>query len=320
MFSCRAVLGSSFPDDVAQDLAVTLGRDRQPVLKIPGGQTAFAGVVAQLDIAVFQRLPVGRADDRQQHAGAGPVRQNIPVDVERDRMGRGRAPFQHVEPPRIVGEMHANMVGHEIENKPEIALLQCGAQPLEAGIAAKLGIDPGMIDDVIAMGAALARFHEGRCVEMRDPERPQVGDDGGRGVEIEIRRELHAVSRDRDGRRHQRRRRQNTAHGEIELLGLAAPDWRARRSRLDVWGDMIGKIGQQMQPLRRHLGASARSADRYRRQSLGQRRRPRAGERSLASVSREAPAPAPAVSSLPGHYACPNPAPRIERFFEPMDR
>ena len=90
----------------------------------------------------------------------------LPVDVERGRMRRGRAPFQHVEPPRIVGEMHADMVGDEIEDQAEIVLLQRRAQPLEAGLAAELRIELGVIDDVVAVGAALARLHEGRGIEM----------------------------------------------------------------------------------------------------------------------------------------------------------
>jgi len=90
----------------------------------------------------------------------GAVRQQVPVDIERYRVRRGRTPFQHVEPPWIVGEMHADMVGNEIENQTEVVLLQRPAQSLEAGIAAKLRIDLGMIDDVIAVGTALARLHE----------------------------------------------------------------------------------------------------------------------------------------------------------------
>ena len=50
----RSVLRSRFLDDHAQDFAITLRRDRQPVLEIPGRKTAFAGVVAQFDLAVFQ--------------------------------------------------------------------------------------------------------------------------------------------------------------------------------------------------------------------------------------------------------------------------
>ena len=102
-------------------------------------------------------------------------------------MRRGLAPFQHVEPPRIVGKMHADMIGHEIEDQAEIVLLQRRTQPFEAGLAAKLGIELGVIDNVVAMGAALARLHEGRGIEMRDAERLQIGDDGGGGVEVEIR-------------------------------------------------------------------------------------------------------------------------------------
>ena len=102
-------------------------------------------------------------------------------------MRRRGSPFQHVEPPRIVGKMHADMVGHEIEDQPEIMPFQRRTQPFKTGLAAKLGIELGVIDDVVTMRAALARLHEGRGIEMRDPQRPQIRDHGGGGVEIEIR-------------------------------------------------------------------------------------------------------------------------------------
>jgi len=47
-------------------------------------------------------------------------------------------------------------LGTKYENQTEVVLLQRPAQSLEAGIAAKLRIDLGMIDDVIAVGTALA--------------------------------------------------------------------------------------------------------------------------------------------------------------------
>ena len=92
-------------------------------------------------------------------------------------MRRGRSPFQHVEPPGIVGEVHADMVGHEIEDQAEIVLPQRLAETREAGFAAELRIELGVIDDVIAVRAALARLHERRGVEMGDAERLQVGHD-----------------------------------------------------------------------------------------------------------------------------------------------
>src|ERR1700684_1994153 len=104
-------------------------------------------------------------------------------------MGGALAPFQRIEPPRIIGEMHPDMVGDEIKDQAEIVALQHRAQALESGLAAELGIELGMVDDVVAVGAALARLHEWRCVEMSDAERLQIGNNGGSGVEIEIRRE-----------------------------------------------------------------------------------------------------------------------------------
>ncbi len=103
-------------------------------------------------------------------------------------MRRGRTPLQHVEPPGIIVVVHADMVGHEVENQSEIVLPQHGAQPLEAFLAAELRIELSVVGDVIAMRAALAGPHEGRGIEMGDAERLQVGHHGRGGVEIEIRR------------------------------------------------------------------------------------------------------------------------------------
>ena len=122
--SRRVIFGARFPYDTAQNLAVTLRRDRQPVFEIPGRKTSLIAIIAEFDIAFFQRLAIGRTDDRQQHAAARSIRQYVPVDVERHRVRRGRTPFQHVEPPWIVGEMHPDMVGNEIENQAEVVPLQ----------------------------------------------------------------------------------------------------------------------------------------------------------------------------------------------------
>src|ERR1700722_18876757 len=87
-----------------------------------------------------------------------------------------------------------------------------------------------MVDDIVTMGAALARLHERRGIEMGDAQRFQIGNNGRGGVEIEIRRELQAVGGDRDGRRHYRgSRRQNTDQGGNELSAaapqIAVPAW-----------------------------------------------------------------------------------------------
>src|SRR5689334_10867524 len=121
------------------------------MLEIPGGKAALVGIVAQLDLAALQRLAIGRAEDRQQHAAAGAIGQLIPVDVEGDRMRRSLPPFQHVEPPGIVGEMHTDMVGYEVDDETEIVCPKCLAQPGEAGFTAKLWTELAVVDSVVAV-------------------------------------------------------------------------------------------------------------------------------------------------------------------------
>src|SRR4051794_33582600 len=102
-------------------------------------------------------------------------------------MRRRRPPFQHVEPPWIVGKMYPDMVGHEIEDQSQIVLLQRGAQPCKAGLTAEFGIELCVIDDVIAMAAALARLHERRGIDMRDAECLEIRHDGSGRIEVKIR-------------------------------------------------------------------------------------------------------------------------------------
>ena len=214
-------------------------------------------------------------------------------------MRRGRAPFQHVEPPGIVGEMHADMVGHEIEDQAEIVLLQRRAQPLEAGLAAELGIEPGVIDDVIAVGAALARLQEGRGIEMADAERLQIGHDGGGRVEAEICGQLQAVGRDRNGRRHHRCSDAPEHRPWRKRAGdLAAPDRRARGSiagcgRCRVRTDWRSSRSVAPSPMRqcavsRPLSAACASPKRA-PASRGTISRRRIASSSRTSVSRSRP-------------------------------
>ena len=123
------------------------------------------GIVLQLDLARCQRLAIGLAEDRQQHAAAVPVRQQLPTRCRTTPRAAILAPFQHVEPPGVVGA-DRHVVGHEIEDQPEAGVLQRGAQPREAFLAAELRIERVVIDDVVAVRAAGARLEERRGVEM----------------------------------------------------------------------------------------------------------------------------------------------------------
>lgn len=159
----RLVIGAGFAHEGAQDFAVTLRRDRQPVLVVPGREAAFVFIIAQLDLAAFQRLAVGDTEDRQQHAAAAAIRQHFPIDIERLRVGRGRAPFQHVEPPRIISIVNADMVGHEVEDQADVGLLQRCVEPRKRFFSAEFGIDAGMVDDVVTVARALRAFINGEA-------------------------------------------------------------------------------------------------------------------------------------------------------------
>ncbi|MHC2176207.1 hypothetical protein ACVIQW_005594 [Bradyrhizobium diazoefficiens] len=194
--------GIGFLHEHPQHFAIALRGDRQAMLEIPGRKAAFAGIVAQLDVAALQRLAIGRTEDRQQHAAAGAVGQQIPVDIEGGRVRRSRSPFQHVKPPGIVGKVHADMVRHEVDDEAEVVPAECLAQPRKAGLAAELRIELAVIDGVVAVRRALARLHHRRGIQMRDSERFEIRHHCGSLVEVEIRGELKPVGRERNGRRH----------------------------------------------------------------------------------------------------------------------
>ena len=81
----------------------------------------------------------------------------------------------------------------------------CGerlAQAQERLLAAELGIERVVVDDVVAVRAAGARLEERRGIEMADAERLQIRHDRGGVVEAEARRELQAIGRDRNRGRH----------------------------------------------------------------------------------------------------------------------
>src|SRR6185312_13556042 len=91
-----------------------------------------------------------------------------PIDVEARCVRRALAPLEHVEPPRIVGVADAHVIGHKIEDKAEAILLERGTQPRERFFAAKFGIEPVMIDDVVAVRTSRTRLEEGRRIKVRD--------------------------------------------------------------------------------------------------------------------------------------------------------
>ncbi len=113
-----------------------------------------------------------------------------------------------------------HMVGYEIEDQADIVFFEGGGQPRESLLAAELGVEPVMVDDVVAMCAARTRFEERRGVEMADAEVFEIGNERGGVVEAEGLGELQPIGGERHRVRHQRRPRISKPFGTFGALPL----------------------------------------------------------------------------------------------------
>ena len=169
---CRQIAGEARDGLTAtlQDNRIARRRQRKTVLVIPGAEAALGHIEAQFNLAAFEHRPVLVAEHRQQHAAFQILAERIPIDVEITRIGRGLAPFENIEPPRIVGTPDRHMVGHDVEDEAHAMLLQRRDKRGEFRLAADLRVEPVVIDDVVAVRRSRPRFHQWRRVDVADPE------------------------------------------------------------------------------------------------------------------------------------------------------
>ena len=150
--------------------------DRQLVGVVgPDREAAVLLVELEVELPGLQHGAVLVAEKRHQQLVAQVAAVRVPVDVEPAGIGRIRAPFQHVEPQRIVGAADAHVVRHEIQHLPEPVLRERRHHRLESRLIAQLRIERVMIDDVVAVGAARPRLQIGRGIDMADAEPGQIG-------------------------------------------------------------------------------------------------------------------------------------------------
>jgi hypothetical protein len=88
------------------------------------------------------------------------------------------------------------VVRHDVEDLPEALVFQGGIEAGVSGGTPELLVDPPVVDDVVAVGAAGCRLQVGRAVEVGDAQRRQVVRQGRRLVEAETRPELDPVGAD----------------------------------------------------------------------------------------------------------------------------
>ncbi len=147
----------------AQDVGVVLRRDREAVFEVVGVELAGGGIETQGQVAGGQRLAVGRAEERRQQPVLQHAVRRFPVDVEEASVGALAAPFQHVQPPGVVLAADPHVVRHDIQDQPEPGRLQRRHQPAERRLAAELGVDLAVVDDVVAMGGPGRAFRIGEA-------------------------------------------------------------------------------------------------------------------------------------------------------------
>src|SRR5262245_60227349 len=132
-----------------------------------------------------------------------PVRQCVPVDVERPRVRRSGPPFENVKPPRVIGTTDAHVIGDEIQNEAEPVLFQCRTQARKTFVTPKLRVKPIVIDNVVSVGTSGSRLEKRRRIQVRDAQYLEVRHKRGSVVKAKIPGELQAISRKRNLRSHQ---------------------------------------------------------------------------------------------------------------------
>ena|GEM_PF-5938703 len=118
----------------------------------------------------LQHRPVLVAKERYEQLTLQIASIRLPIDIEPARIFRLWTPFQHVEPPRVVGAANADMVGYEIQHLPETVVAKRRHHLTEGRLVAELRVELAVVDDVIAMCAAGTRFQVRRGVNVADAQ------------------------------------------------------------------------------------------------------------------------------------------------------
>ena len=114
----------------------------------------------QLELAGSQLLAILGAEQRHQQLVLSSARSGSQSMSNQPAYCGIRAPFQDVEPQRIVGAADAHVVGHEIENLPEPFARNASTMREKSVSRPEFRIELVMIDDVIAVHAAGPRLED----------------------------------------------------------------------------------------------------------------------------------------------------------------
>ena len=185
------LLGPGPGSGLAEQPAEGARRDRRLMLVVVHGERAALPLQHQL--AGLQDPAVLVAEHRHQHGGRQLALRRVPVDVEVAGVHARRPVLQHVPPPGVGPPGQRHVVGHDVEHLTEVVAGQLCGEPAVAVGAAELAVQPAVVDDVVAVGAAGRGLQHRRAVQVADAKLGQVAGDGRGVVEGEARVQLHPV-------------------------------------------------------------------------------------------------------------------------------
>ncbi len=144
------------------------------MLEIIQRKTPRLRIKNDFQFALFQHIAIGISQHRQQHFAAQRFARRLPIDIEEFREAGSAAIFQNIQPPNIIAA-HAHVVGHNVKHLPHACRGHRRRELFVFFAAAELGIEAGVIDDIVTMHAARPGFQIGRGVTMADAQFRQIG-------------------------------------------------------------------------------------------------------------------------------------------------
>ena len=166
----------------------------------------------------------------------------LPVDVEGAGRRRQLAPFQHRQPPWVVGAADAHMVRHDVEHEAEAVRAERVGETVEPVLATELRVDGRVVDDVVSVRRAGPRLVDRRGIDVADAQSLQIGRDRGGVVEREILVELQPVG----GARRRRRKGACPASGAAPFGREGGGDLGELAARR---GDDLERLGELAAPV-----------------------------------------------------------------------
>ena len=146
---------------------------------------------ARLRSPDLKYLAVDIAQDGNEHA-----RRRIaiaPVDVEVPRVTAFDTVLEHIPPPRVARALRGHVVGHDVEHLAQTTAAKLLTHAVMRLETTELDVDRAVVDDVVAVRAALCGLQIGGRIEMAHAEIGKVLGDPGDAIETETRMQLHPI-------------------------------------------------------------------------------------------------------------------------------